>query len=187
MQKVTKKFYRKSLRLETWDYSWPAAYFIIICTHNRQNFFGKIENKKMILSKFGQIACSTWLEIKSHSKNTEFADFVIMPNHVHGIIILKNKYNVETRHALSLQNKKFSTVRYQNPGKNSISSIIGSYKSAVSKEAHKINKQFKWQSRFYDHIILNEESFEKISLYIKNNPINWKKDNFFNQKFSDFL
>jgi len=203
MDNYKNKYRIPSARLQSWDYRWNAAYFITICTHNREHYFGKINNVKMELSPIGILADVFWHEIKNHAKNIELGKFVVMPNHVHGVLILNNddnrndigndndNGNVETRHALSLpsppsqpsqppqQQKTIGQKRFQNQGKNTVSSIIGSYKSAVTKHAHRLNHEFKWQSRFYDHIIRNDKLFIKISEYILNNPINWFEDKFY--------
>jgi len=128
-----------------------------------------------------------------------------MPNHIHGILILTgngninhidnndadnaNVDNVETGHALSLrqqqqiqptgQSKTIGQQRFQNIGKNSVSSIIGSYKSAVTKHAHRLGFDFQWQSRFHDHIIRNDNAYQHIANYINTNPENWEQDKFF--------
>lgn len=107
---MTDKFQHKyriaSARLQNWDYRWNAAYFVTICTKNRDNYFGKIVNQKMELSNVGLLANVLWFEINNHSENIELGEFVVMPNHVHGILIFNNDIsdgsNVETRHALSL-------------------------------------------------------------------------------------
>jgi len=77
------------------------------------------------------------------------------------------------------QQQTIGQKRFQNQGKNTVSSIIGSYKSAVTKHAHRLGYNFAWQSRFYDHIIRNNESFNKISEYIIENPKNWEQDKFY--------
>ena len=79
---------RKSIRLKNWDYRWDAAYFITINTKNHERFFGEIENKKMKYTPAGAIAYVLWKEIKNHEKNVELGEFVVMPNHIHGILIL---------------------------------------------------------------------------------------------------
>ncbi len=208
MDKYKNKYRIKSTRLQQWDYRWTGAYFITICTKNRMHYFGNIvetnnieQPQKMKLSPVGVIADILWYEIPNHAKNVELGAFVVMPNHVHGIIIINqngadetgmpdalsnatNVSNVETGHALSLQMQPSQPSqpspvgknRFQNIGKNSISSIVGSYKSAVTKHARRLGYNFAWQSRFYDHIIRDEKSFLKISDYIQNNPINWEND-----------
>jgi len=178
-----------SLRLKNWNYGWNGAYFITICTRHRVSYFGTVVNKNMKLSPLGVIADILWYEIKNHTKNVELAEFVVMPNHIHGILVLNdtqtsgngigNDINVETRHALSLQSPQHQTMgsqRFQNQGRNTISSIIGSYKSAVSKHAHRLGFDFQWQHDYWEHIIRNEDEFNRISQYITENPSRWEKD-----------
>ncbi|PWJ56839.1 REP element-mobilizing transposase RayT [Dyadobacter jejuensis] len=181
--KFRNKYRISSARLQNWDYASEGAYFITICTKDRLPFFGKIENGKMILSNIGVIADLMWYEIKNHSKNIELGEFVVMPNHVHGVLILNVNglnTNVETLHATSLppteKNKFMSEI---SPKSNSISTIIRSYKSAVTKHGHRLGFKFEWQSRFYDHIIRDAKSFENIQNYIVDNPLNWGKDKFY--------
>ncbi|GIW64820.1 MAG: hypothetical protein KatS3mg092_0753 [Patescibacteria group bacterium] len=124
----------------------------------------------MKLSKIGEIAEKFWLQIPKHFSNVYLDEFVIMPNHIHGILIIKNKNvnndnnNVETCHGMSLQNDKFSQKnqfnKFSKPIKNSLSMIINQYKSAVKRYTNKQKINFHWQSRFYDHIIRNEKIFK---------------------------
>src|SRR5690554_7542888 len=79
---------RKSPRLRHWDYGSSSAYFITICTNDREHYFGEISDSKMQVSPVGAIAHVLWYEIKNHSKNVELGEFVVMPNHVHGVLIL---------------------------------------------------------------------------------------------------
>ena len=209
--KYNNKYRIPSTRLQNWDYGWAAAYFVTICTKNRECYFGDIINGEMQYSPLGAIADVLWYEIKNHTKNIELDIFQVMPNHIHGIIVINEKNdccdnnnnndnngngNVEKGHALSLQPSRQSTIpsnkqqqtigqqRFQNQGKNTLSSIIGSYKSAVTKHAHRLGFGFEWQPRFYDHIIRDNESYERIRNYIINNPKNWDNDKFNNQQQS---
>lgn len=172
--KFQNKYRIPSARLPNWDYGSNAMYFVTICTAHRECYFGEITDGKMILSNIGIIADVFWYEIKKHANNIDLGEFVVMPNHIHGILILnevneknnnvETRHTVETRHALSLQSssqpgKTIAQKRFQNQGKNTVSSIIGAYKSAVSKHAHRLGFDFAWQSRFYDHIIRTDVSF----------------------------
>ena len=188
------KYRIPSARWQHWDYGSDAAYFITICTKNREHYFGKIENGKMCLSHVGILADVFWHEIKNHSKNVELDSFVVMPNHIHGILILDGNNNdgnaVETTHALSLQqqqslqptNETIGQNRFQNQGKNTVSSIIGSYKSAISKHANRMGLIIDWQSRFYEHIIRDDAEYSRIAEYIEANISNWITDKFFNKE-----
>lgn len=187
MADLYKNKYRiPSARHPNWDYRWNAAYFITICTHNREHFFGKIKNGKMILSNVGVIADLLWHEIKNHTKNVELGEYIVMPNHIHGILILNNdddnndddnNDDIEALRATPLRGRMGDI----SPKPNSISTIIRSYKSAVTKHCNRLNFNFKWQTRFHDHIIRNNKSFDNISNYIINNPQKWEDDNFFAQ------
>ncbi len=174
--KYQNKYRTSSLRLQSWDYRWNGAYFITICTKNKVCSLGDIVNGKMQLSKIGVLADVFLHEIKKHTKNIESGAFVVMPNHVH-VILTINKQIVETLHATSLRqpNKYLSAI---SPKAHSISTIVRSYKSAVAKHAHRLGYDFAWQARFHDHIIRTEESFNKITEYVINNPENWEKDKF---------
>ena len=184
---------RRSSRAPWWDYGWDASYFITICTWNREHFLGEVrDDEKMALSPVGLIADICWREIIDHAENIELGPHVVMPNHVHGILNLRGnarpfafvppfESSIETDvdHNPDLLPNTIGRTRFQNPGKNTISTIIGGYKSAVSKEAGLQGIGFKWQSRFHDHIIRDAEEYQRIAEYIVNNPRNWKQDKFY--------
>ena len=191
IDKFNNKYRIKSSRLQNWDYAWNAAYFVTICTKNREYFLGNILNGNMKLSPIGNMAHTYLNEIPNHFQFVKLGEFIIMPNHIHVILVINKNdrmNNVETRHALSLHQspKHPETIgqqRFQNQGKNTLSSIIGSYKSAVTKDAHRQGIEFAWQSRFHDHIIRDNKSYQTISEYIVNNPIKWQNDRFYQQGF----
>ena len=172
-------------RLQSWDYANNGAYFITICTKDRNHFFGKIEEGKMNLSQVGVIADLMWFEIKHHAKNIELGEFIVMPNHIHGILILNGSQENNDDLLLSASTssnelpKTIGQQRFQHQGNNTISAIVGSYKSAVTKHANRLGFQFVWQPSFHEHIIRDEQSFERIQNYVANNPSNWNKDKFY--------
>ncbi|WET00629.1 transposase [Flavobacterium sp. YJ01] len=187
--KFQNKYRISSIRSQWWDYGWNGAYFITICTQNREHYFGEIQNSKMILSHVGIIADLLWHQIPTHHKNVELGDFVVMPNHIHGILIINKPLDnvdtdtgrVDTGHALYLPSSSSSSPgsqRFQNIGKNTISSIVGSYKSAVTKHANRLGYPHQWQKLFYDNIIRSNNDYQRISDYIVSNPENWAKDKF---------
>jgi putative transposase len=260
MQKFQNKYRIPSARAPWWDYGNAAAYFITICTKKMQHYFGYITDHKMNLSNCGVLADVFWHEIPHHAKNIELGAFTVMPNHIHGILILNENpiisdanlisaAPVQPRHALALQSdfpddpiqqghaavqpghalalqsdfpdapiqpghahvqprhalalhSDFPDApiqpghahvqprhalalppspahqRFQNQGKNTVSSIIGSYKSAVTKHANRLNLDNGWQGRFHDHIIRNDQEYQRINDYIESNVANWKKDKF---------
>ena len=151
------------MRLTEYDYSTNGFYYVTICTHNHEEIFGSIEINDITLNVYGGIVKDSWMDLPSHHKSIQLDAFVIMPNHIHGIIIIKCP--IGNRPACSV-NKN-----------NNLSVIIGSYKSTVTKQINrKNNNTFKWQKSFYEHIIRTTDSLNKIREYIVNNPINWDKD-----------
>jgi REP element-mobilizing transposase RayT len=183
MDKYQNKYRIPSARLKNWDYGSNGAYFITICTQNREHFFGEIINGQMLLNATGQTAEKFWTEIPEHFPFIELGNFVVMPNHVHGILIIDKPDNgliVETpKLGVSTGN---DSATNKTGGKNenwkpaTIGVIINQYKRMVTIQARKSFAGFGWQSRFYDHIIRDAPSFETIQDYISNNPNNWEKD-----------
>jgi len=142
----------------------------------------------MELSSVGVLADVFWHEIPHHAQNVELGAFVVMLNHVHGILILNSDTvaveTVETGHALFLlflHDAELTPEQqlFRNQGKNTISSIAGSYKSAVTKHANRLGFESGWQVRFHDHIIRNNTEYQHIHDYIETNPLNWENDKFF--------
>jgi REP element-mobilizing transposase RayT len=164
---------RQSIRLQEYDYAQPGAYFVTVISHQRKNRFGKIANGEMNLNQVGKIVEQTWLEIPLHFPNANIDIFVIMPNHIHGIINIIEDGRVGARHASPLQ-KPQNGVQPQ-----SIGAIIGSFKSAVTKRVHDLGLLIGekiWQRNYYEHIIRNEDDYHQITDYIETNPINWEYD-----------
>lgn len=174
MKKYRNKYRNASARAQWWDYGWAAAYFITICTARRKHYFGEVYKGVMQYTHLGIIADIFWHEIPNHHPMIESGEFVVMPNHIHGILILND-------HPATPPQQRSSTIgrqRFRNQGKNTISSIVGSYKSAVTKHANRLGVENGWQSRFHDHIIRNDDEYQRISDYIVNNPANWPDDKF---------
>jgi len=181
MERFHDKYRIPSTRLQNWNYGWNGIYFITLCTAGHEQSLGNISTGKMSLSEIGQIAQSYWFEIPQHFEFIELDAFVVMPNHIHGILIISKKD--DGRYDPSPINPppylSQGQNRFRNQGKNTLFSIIGSYKSIVSKHAHRIYQGFDWQERFYDNIIRSDASFDMIRNYIENNPSNWGNDKFF--------
>ncbi len=150
-------------RLEEYDYSQSNYYYVTICTDNRKKWFGEIENNGMLLNHNGQIVKQQWQWLAKQYLYIELDEYVVMPNHIHGILIIDN--SIRTGHDLSLHKIK------------SLSSLIGAFKTTSSKLIHQNGlSDFTWQRSFYDHIIRNDKSINKIREYIRNNPTTWDKD-----------
>jgi putative transposase len=170
---------RRHIRLSGWDYSSEGIYFITICCRDKNSFLGKIEDNKTIYSEIGIVATQYWLEIPAHFPHVRLDEFVIMPNHIHGIIILDYS-SVVTCHGMPLPAKQefnHNINEFSKPVKNSVSVIINQFKSSVKRWCNKNGfEYFQWQSRFYDEILYNKNSIENIREYIYNNPKYWKND-----------
>jgi REP element-mobilizing transposase RayT len=160
---------RKTPRLKVWDYSLPYWYFVTICTHNHFAFWGKIKETKVQLNQLGKQVFQCWQEIPSHYRSVELDDFVVMTNHLHGIIILNN---VGSRHAST---KRINDLQMGGTCPTpTLGNVIGSFKSAVTKWANKNGiDTFKWQRSYYDRIIRNEKELFLMRNYIKTNPFKW--------------
>lgn len=182
---------RRSVRLKGWDYCRPRSYFVTICTQGQRHFFGKVTDGTMHLSDIGKIAHSEWAETPRirPDMNIELDAFVVMPNHIHGIITIgKNRFNQNTKNdVIGVQRRdakhcvpnNVPSTSGQNqfgPQRQNLASIIRGYKSAVTKRAHGINPRFSWQPRYYEHIIRNPDAHDAISIYIRENVMVWDQN-----------
>jgi putative transposase len=160
---------RRSIRLKEYDYSQPGEYFLTICTNNHECIFGNIIQEEMKLSPEGKIAQRYWEEMPKHFSNVQLDEYIIMPNHIHGIIILTESM-VGTRHAVSLREQ------FAKPVIGSVPTIVRSFKSATTKRIHEITKTPSlpiWQGRFFDRIIRSDKELNNIRDYIRNNVLQW--------------
>ena len=168
---------RQSLRLKGHDYGSEGLYFITICTYDRNHYFGEIKNGEMILNAAGKIAVECWGNIPNHFPHTKLYEYVIMPNHVHGIIEITENARLAGMDG-DVRSKNFSTL--QSPSKT-IGSIVRGFKIGVTKWMRQ-NTEIKnvWHRNYYDHIIRNDSDYYRIAEYIIKNPKKWKEDKFYN-------
>ena len=152
-------------------------------THQRDSLFGDIVDGTMMLdddvNEYGIIAKERWLAIPRHFSNVELGTFVIMPNHGHGIIIIADTGVVGAQHAAPQQPLAPLQTHASNPKSGSLSAIVRSYKSSVTKRIHETDEfspERIWQRGFHDRIIRDEDEWSRIHLYIETNPINWQED-----------
>lgn len=175
-----KRFRKKSLRYAGRDYSLPGKYFVTICTGQRKKWFGCVINGEMHLSEIGQIASRIWYEIPDHFPYISLDAFVVMPNHIHGIIVINrivacnDPTAVERPMAGSLHatippqiNRAMASI---SPKSGSLAVVVRSYKSAVANHSHKIDSNFSWQPKFHDVIICTKGQLARIRKYILENP-----------------
>ncbi len=195
------KYRVPSIRLKGFDYGQNASFFVTVCTKDRNNYFGKMKptiertenwedefiyHNYLEKTKIGQIAIDFWKSIPLHHPYVKLDTFVVMPNHVHGILIFDKLANnpkpAETHCNASLPSIPFANldsldcINKFGPQSKNLSSVLRGYKAAVKTEAIIRKIDFSWQPRFHDRIIRNEEEYERIKNYILNNPIKWDSD-----------
>jgi putative transposase len=193
--------HRRSIRLQGYDYSQEGGYFVTICTGGKTDFFGTIESGEMMLSPIGTIAAKFWNNISRYNTNIELDEFIVMPNHIHGIIfkfdhvhrrgvlhsadfndLKTNKSKVPLTAGLpnslnapfTTEEKTYSSI---SPTKDSLGVIVRTYKMAVTKWCRKNgHEDFAWQRNYYEHIIRGEKDLRAIRNYIIQNPLKWDLD-----------
>ncbi|NLY75111.1 MAG: hypothetical protein GX075_07375 [Firmicutes bacterium] len=185
------KHHRRSIRLKGYDYSLIGAYFITICTKNRQCLFGEIIDDTMVLNDAGRVADNCWNNIPAHFPHVELDEWIIMPNHIHGIILITMHLNRD----VVVGAKNFSPLprpdipdisdirdihdNHPRPRGTSktIGSIVRGFKIGVTKwMRHNTDVYHVWHRNYWEHIIRNENELNKIRNYIRNNPLNWRND-----------
>ncbi|MFC1716226.1 transposase [Candidatus Poribacteria bacterium] len=140
-----------------------------ICTHNRKSLFGQISDGGMLLDEFGEIARDEWIRTPQIRGNAILDEYVIMPNHLHGIVVISQKWGVS---------QCASTGKFRSPSQ-SIGAIIRGYKGAVTKQINQMRKSSGlpvWQRNYWEHVIRNEKELNKAREYIRNNPLKWELD-----------
>ena len=160
-----------------YDYSTAGAYFITAVTAGRECLFGEIESGEMCLSSTGRIVQSCWEQIPTHFPNVGVEAYVIMPNHIHGILLIYIGHTkVGAQHAAPLQQNDITKPNPKvEPG--SLGAIIRSFKSAVTRQVRQeMSPTTIWQRNYYEHIVRNPKDYEKITAYILDNPLNWQDD-----------
>ncbi len=196
---------RQSYRLKSWDYGSNAAYFVTICTKNKEQFFGEIIAKEegivtdpvidkqdfasqvsksfsLRKTEIGRVAHRNWLAIPDHFPFVKLGSHIIMPDHMHGIIIIDKPPGdlqpVATPVGMQNLASQLSSPKNKfGPQSKNLASIIRGYKASVKKHATMNNIDFKWQGLYHDHIIRNGDAFDRISYYIESNPRKWYYNN----------
>ena len=182
---------RRSLRMKGYDYSREGAYFITMVTQDRFHIFGEIVNEEMILNEVGEIAKKVWLQTPIIRNNIILGEFIIMPDHIHGILIITptpnegandEGANCNSPHSPHSSPHSHSPQKFQSPSKT-IGAIIRGFKGSATKQINELNiskgiyhsPQKIFQRDYIDKIIHDKMAFQNISNYIINNPKNWLK------------
>lgn len=162
---------RRSVRLRYHDYRDAGAYFITVCTQDRECLFGQIVVDGMQLNPYGQSVQTEWMRSQTLRSNVALDTFVVMPNHFHGVIVANEKDGTARRAP--------TTEGYARPVEGSIPTIVRAFKSAVTKGINEMRKTpgaTVWQRGYYEHVVRNEDELNKIREYIANNPMQWALD-----------
>jgi REP element-mobilizing transposase RayT len=162
--------------LKGYDYTSAGWYFVTICVHNRECLFGRIADEKMELNEFGKIVEYTWNDLPNHNSNIILDNFVIMPNHIHGIVKLINDNSVEAG-----SEPAPTTTKQSGRTRRGLSEIVRQFKTFSAIQINKIRNMTGnplWQRNFYERIIRDEQELNHIRQYIINNPIKWQDDRF---------
>ena len=176
------KHHRRSIRLKGYNYNQSGAYFVTIVTQNRICLFGDISDGKIVLSAAGRIAQESWVGLPSRFAAVSLDSFVVMPNHIHGIIIVGAQFiaprsaqfiapdSVPDNHAYTAQEGAMNRAP-------TLGEIVRTYKAASTRMIRqRANLEFAWQRNYYEHISRNEESLNRIREYILENPSRWTID-----------
>lgn len=174
--------HRRSNRSTGYDYSQDGAYFITICTDNKECLFGEIVNGQISLNDLGRIVVDEWINTGTKRDNINLDDWVVMPNHFHGILIIHNEMIMQNspvgaRRAVPLLVQ--GTARFGCSVRGSLSTIVRSFKSAVTKQVNIVRQAPGlplWQRNYWDHVIRDEADLNRIREYIHTNPLRWDLD-----------
>ena len=178
------KFRIDPTRLPGWDYGQAGYYYFTICTKDREHFFGEIAQGEIQLSSLGEIVAQEWAKTETIRANVKLDEWIIMPNHMHMILVITHKIVVETprrgvstERGVSTDQCAQTKAASEKWAANSLGSIIGQFKGKCTKRIrNEACQNFAWQSRYYDHIIRSDEELHKIRNFIASNPLNWHKD-----------
>jgi len=171
--------HRRSIRLKGYDYSQSGAYFVTVCTHNRECLLGEITDGEMVLNEFGKIVADEWIKTGEIRDEIELDAWVIMPNHFHGIVMIRRGDRPVAPTPVAPTPVAPTPAALPGPRPKSIGSLMSGFKSAVTKRINEIRKTpgaKLWQRNYYEHIIRNEKSLENIRNYIIHNPAQWEED-----------
>jgi len=163
--------HRHSIRLHGYDYTRAGAYFVTACVHARECLFGQIVDGVMRLDAYGEIALEYWQAIPEHCPYVDLDAFVVMPNHIHGILMLKDT-TIQSVHPPTQE-------RFAKPVAGSLPSIVRLYKAAVTRRINSLHDAPAvpvWQRNYYEHIIRDQTALDQIREYIATNPLRWEQD-----------
>jgi REP element-mobilizing transposase RayT len=174
--------HRRSIRLRNYDYRSAGAYFVTVCAFQRECLFGEVVDGEMRVNRFGEIVQAEWEKSAMVRENLQLDEFLVMPNHLHGIVIIVDDVGATRRVARNnADQSKRATQRVAptGPVAGSVGAFLGQFKSIVTKRINTIRSNPGcplWQRNYYEHIIRSECELGNIRRYIEENPLNWDQD-----------
>jgi REP element-mobilizing transposase RayT len=183
-----RKHHRRSIRLRDYDYSRPGAYYVTICAYRRKCLFGEVVKGEMMLNPFGEIVDAYWNAIPGHFPNVELDFFIVMPNHMHGILVIVDPVGAGSPRPISGQgnlaptNRNHATKSDRETApiqKRTLGQMMGYFKYQSTKRINDIRGTpgaHAWQRNYHEHVIRNEDDLNEIRQYILNNPARWTED-----------
>jgi putative transposase len=165
------KHHRRSIRLKGYDYSQDGAYFVTVCTKNRECLFGEIADGEMRLSPCGEVVGVCWQDLPRRYPDVEMDTFVVMPNHVHGIVLVGAQFIAPSQ--FIAPNSEKGMINHA----PILGEIVRTFKAVSSRLVRNAGfTDFVWQRNYYEHIIRDEASLNSIREYISGNPYRWGTD-----------
>jgi REP element-mobilizing transposase RayT len=186
---------RQSIRLRSYDYTWPGAYFVTMCTSEQQHLLGSVEQDTVVLSDWGRVVAAQWQAVPAHCAHVRLDEWVIMPNHMHAVLWIMGTGEafptadlfepaLSHRQAIRPVNTSpgnASPLRPAGAVPGSVGAIIGNLKSVTARRINQLRNmpgEPVWQRNYYEHVIRTEEALSKIRQYIVDNPKRWHLDRY---------
>jgi putative transposase len=172
------KHHRRSIRLPSWDYRWPGTYFVTVCTHRRTPLFGDVVDGRMRVSAFGRVVVEEWYRTEQMRANVALDAFVVMPDHIHGIVII-TEASTDARRVTARRDPTRSNRQFGHPQPGSLPTIVGAFKSAATKRINRMRGTPGapvWQRNYWERIVRDEDEMNAIRQYITDNPARWHHD-----------
>jgi REP element-mobilizing transposase RayT len=170
--------FRRSIRLPGYDYRQAGIYFVTLCTHQKAGLFGRIYDGEMHSSKLGIVVDEEWRRMAMLRKNVQLDLHVVMPNHVHGLIVMEDNSDCHSSRGFPTKTGQASHTLQA----DSLGAIIGQFKVAVTRRARSIplhSDQRIWQRNYHEHVVRDEKSLNSIRRYVIENPARWAEDSYY--------
>ncbi|MGE0680570.1 MAG: transposase [Candidatus Binatia bacterium] len=186
MSDTVGRHHRRSIRLPGYDYSQPGMYFVTICVEGKACLFGEVVKGEMVTNKIGKIVEDEWLKTAVLRPSVKLDEYVVMPNHFHGIVEISHECRGTARRAPTTnspsregETSRAPASEFGKPAPGSLPTIVRAFKSAVTQCVHDLrgaSGASLWQRNYYEHVIRNEDDLRRIREYIQTNPVRWELD-----------